>query len=178
MLDATALGQGAAAVHTNSVALGANTTTTAANQVNVGGRTIGGVAAGVLATDAVNFGQLTSINSALTSESAARQAADLALDGRVDTLELVALDFGDDLRRVDRRASAGTATAIALGGNAFLPDKKFNLTGNMGLYRGAYAGAIQVGAMISPNAAVNAGVAKGFNRGGKVGARVGFTFGW
>ena len=94
-------------------------------------------------------------------------------------------DFGDavaDLEgridRVDRRASAGTATAIALSGNSFLPGKSFNLTGNLGTYRGAHAGALQIGAMVSESAAINAGVAKGFNKGGKVGARVGFTIGW
>ncbi len=70
------------------------------------------------------------------------------------------------------------AVAIALSGNSFLPGKQFNVTGNVGTYRGAYAAALQVGAMVSESAAVNAGIAKGFNRDGKVGARVGFTFGW
>ena len=165
--NSTAIGAQAVATHTNSVALGAGTATTADNQVHVGGRTIGGVAAGVAATDAVNVSPLNAISVVATG-----------LDTRIDALEAIALDFDEDLDRIDDRASAGTATAIALGGNAFLPDKQFNLTGNMGLYRGAYAGAIQVGAMVSPNAAFNAGVAKGFNKGGKLGARVGFTFGW
>jgi hypothetical protein len=65
-----------------------------------------------------------------------------------------------------------------MSGNAFLPDKQFNLTGNVGYYEGAVAGAIQVGAMVSPNAAFNAGVATNFNKEGGVGARAGFTLGW
>jgi hypothetical protein len=65
-----------------------------------------------------------------------------------------------------------------MSGNAFLPDKQFNLTGNVGYYEGAVAGAIQVGAMVSPNTAFNAGVATNFNKEGGVGARAGFTFGW
>ena len=68
--------------------------------------------------------------------------------------------------------------AIALSGNAFIPGKTFNLTGNVGPYRGAVAGSMQVGVMVSPNAAFNAGIATGFNKKGKVGARAGFTFGW
>jgi hypothetical protein len=60
----------------------------------------------------------------------------------------------------------------------FLPGKTFNLTGNVGAYRGAVAAALQFGAMVSENAAVNAGIAKGFNKNGKTGLRAGFTFGW
>jgi len=90
----------------------------------------------------------------------------------------VSLDLGKRIDRVDRQASAGTASAIALSGNSFLPGKSFNLTGNVGTYRGAVAMALQVGAMVSPNVALNAGVAKGLNKNGKVGARAGFTVGW
>jgi hypothetical protein len=60
----------------------------------------------------------------------------------------------------------------------FLPGKSFNLTGNVGAYRGAVAGAIQLGALVSDMVAVNAGVAHGFNKGGKTAIRAGFTLGW
>ena len=156
--------------HTGSVAIGSGTATTAANQVHVGGRTVSGVAAGSLSatsTEAVNGSQLFATNQAVSG-----------LDTRVDALESLALDFDDRLDRVDDRASAGTAVAIALGGNGFIPGKQFNITGNVGTYRGASAGALQIGAMIGENMAVNAGIATGFNKGGKVGARAGITFGW
>ena len=48
------------ATGTNSVALGSDTTTSRANTVSVGGRTISDLAPGVLGTDAVNVNQLNS----------------------------------------------------------------------------------------------------------------------
>ena len=67
---------------------------------------------------------------------------------------------------------------MALSGAMFLPGKSFNLTANMGAYRGAVAGALQFGALVSEAVAVNAGVAHGFNKGGKTALRAGFSFGW
>ena len=121
----------------------------------------------------------------LQSEANARAAADLslatqigtlggqvdALAGRVDTLE-------SRVDKLDRKMAASTAVAVAMGGNAFLPNMKFNLTANVATYDGAQAGAFQMGAMVSDNVAVNAGVATSFNKGGKVAGRVGFTVGW
>jgi hypothetical protein len=60
----------------------------------------------------------------------------------------------------------------------FLPGKTFNLTGNVGAYRGAVAGAMQIGALVGDSVAINAGVAHGFNKGGKTALRAGFTVGW
>lgn len=175
---AVALGNQTTASHANSVAIGNGTSTTAANQVNVGGRTIGGVAAGVAATDAVNVSQLTAATGGITTNITALQAADAGFDTRIDTLEAVALSFDEDLDRIDDRASAGTAAAVALSGAMFLPGKSFNLTGNVGSYRGAHAAALQFGALVSENIAVNAGVAHGFNKGGKTALRAGLTIGW
>ena len=169
-VDAVAIGEASVASHANSVALGAGSVTTADNQVNVGGRTIGGLAAGELSatsTDAVNGSQLYATNQAVA-----------AMDTRVDALELMAVDFDEDLRSLDRKLDGSTAVAIAMSGNAFLPNKSFNLTGNVGYYQGAVAGALQIGALVSPNAAFNAGVSTNFNKKGGVGARAGFTFGW
>lgn len=162
--NGVALGNYAAVNHANSVALGANTTTTAANQVNVGGRTIGSLAPGVLGTDAVNVNQLNAAAAGLAGDIADLQDFDLVLADRID--------------RTDDRARAGTAVAIAMGGALFLPDKKVNITGNVGTYRRAWAGALNVGALVGDSFALNAGVGKGFNKNGKVGARAGFTFGW
>ena len=41
---------------------------------------------------------------------------------------------------------AGTATAIALGGTAILPDTNFTLAGNVGFYQGAQALAVNAAA--------------------------------
>jgi len=121
----------------------------------------------------------------LQSEANARAAADLALGtqinalgaqldtltGRVDTLET-------RVDKLDRKVAASTAIAVAMSGNSFLPNTKFNLTANVSTYDGAQAGAFQMGAMLSDNVAVNAGVATSFNKGGKTAGRVGFTVGW
>ena len=175
--NGVAIGNGASnGVFTNSVALGAASVNTANNQVTVGGQTaatarvVTGVAAGAVSAtsfDAVNGSQLFAVTqdiTALENDVALLFLEDIAINNRID-------DAND-------RAASGSAVAIAMGGAMFLPDKTFNLTGNMGLYRGAWAGAMNVGAMISPNAAINAGIGAGFNKKGKVGARAGFTFGW
>ena len=173
-----AIGSGASdGGHNNSVALGAGSVATADNQVNVGGRTIEGLVAVTPVANgnaAATTGQLYATNQAV----AANTAAIGALDQRLDVLEGMALDFGDKLDKLDRRSSAGTATAIALSGNSFLPGKSFNLTGNVGTYRGAVAMALQLGALVGENVALNAGVAKSLNKSGKLGARAGFTVGW
>lgn len=98
---------------------------------------------------------------ALTSEHT-RQIADL--NGRVD--------------RLDEKVASSTATAIAMGGGAFLPDMKFNLSANVATYDGAQAIAASLGYRVSDNFAVTASVGGGLNKGGKVGGRVGFIFGW
>ena len=114
----------------------------------------------------------------LAAETAARIAADSALDGRVDALETITANLDERFDDVADRSDAGTAAAVALSGAMFLPGKSFNLTGNVGAYRGAVAGAIQLGALVSDMVALNAGVAHGFNKGGKTAIRAGFTLGW
>jgi hypothetical protein len=101
-----------------------------------------------------------------------------ALDGRVDALEAITANLDERFDDVADRADAGTAVAVALSGAMFLPGKTFNLTGNVGAYRGAVAGAMQIGALVSESVALNAGVAHGFNKHGKTAVRAGFTFGW
>lgn len=163
-VNSGAIGQGATATHANSVALGNGTATTAINQVHVGGRTIGGVNAGVALTDAVNVSQLNAATAGIAADISGLEAMDAILANRIDD--------------VDDRSSSGSAVAIAMGGAAFLPDKPFNISGNLGFYRGAWAGAMNINALISPNAAINAGLGAGFNKKGKVGGRVGFTYGF
>ena len=114
----------------------------------------------------------------LTTETNARIAADTAigsqvnaLEGRVGLIETRLSDFDD-------RISSSTATAIALGGMAFLPDTKFNLAIAAGFYEGAQAIAANIGYRVTDNVAIIAGVGGGLNKSGKVGGRVGVIFGW
>ena len=100
----------------------------------------------------------------ITDEQNARIAADNAINARIDDL--------------DDRVSSSTATAIALGGMGFLPDTRFNLAGNVGIYEGAQAIAVNAGVRVSDSFAITGGVGGGLNKGGKVGGRVGFIFGW
>ena len=176
---ATAVGAGAHATAENSVALGAGSTATEANTVSVGSTTvqrrITNVADGVNATDAATVGQMQAGHSAIQGQVAALAAHH---DDRLTALEGLALDVHADLRQLDRKIAGSTATAIAMGGAAFLPGKRVNLTGNVATYDGAVAGALQVGALVSDSFAVSAGVATNFNKRGEVGARAGFTFGW
>ncbi len=187
-----AIGNGASnAVFANSVALGAGSVNTAANQVSVGGRTISGVNAGTLSaasTEAVNGSQLFATNANVTANTTAItaiQAVNTTQAGQITTLQgnvadLQAQDIllANHIRRTDRRASGGTSVAIAMGGAMFLPDKTFNLTGNVGLYRSQILAAVNLGAMVGSSAAFNAGIGSGFNNNGRFGARAGFTFGW
>ena len=69
-----------------------------------------------------------------------------ALDLRMDALAQVAFDLAAEIREGrSGEIDGSTAVAIAMSGNAFLPDKKVNITGNVGSYRGAWAGALQIG---------------------------------
>ena len=80
-------------------------------------------------TEAVNGSQLFATNANITSDTTA------ITNLRTDVADLQAQDIllANHIRRTDRRASGGTAVAIAIGGAMFLPDKTFNLTGNVGL---------------------------------------------
>ena len=74
--------------------------------------------------------------------------------------------------------ASSTATAIALGGNAILPDVNFTLAGNMGFYNGATAVSINAAGKVSSNVYLTAAVGGGLNKQGKVGGRVGVVFGF
>ena len=128
----------------------------------------------------------TAIGTRITTESNARVAADLAesnariasdnaLGSRI-TDETNARIAADDVLR-DQIASS-TATAIALGGNAILPDANFTLAGNMGFYNGATAVSINAAGKVGSNTYLTAAVGGGLNKQGKVGGRVGVVFGF
>lgn len=117
----------------------------------------------------------TANTTAIANEVTARVAADNALGARIttETNERIAAD--NVLR--DQIASS-TATAIAMGGAALLPDMGFTLSGNIAVYEGAQAMALNAAAKVGANAYVTAAVGGGLNKNGSVGGRVGFVFGF
>lgn len=175
-------------VSADGVSVTGNLTALGGANINMGGNQVHNVAAGTAGTDAVNLNQLNAVTGNVTAiqttvtthttQITALQAADMALDVRMDAMELLAEGLDERIGKVDDRASAGTAAAVALSGAMFLPGKTFNLTGNVGSYRGAHAAALQFGALVSDNVAINAGIGHGFNKGGKTALRAGFTIGW
>lgn len=97
----TAIGEGAQAVGQNAVALGSGSVADRDNTVSIGSvgseRQLTNVAAGVLDTDGVNMGQLKD----------ARDWAARYMDEKASMLER-------RIDKVDRRAAAGSASAIAM----------------------------------------------------------------
>ena len=96
-----------------------------------------------------------------------------ALDTRVARME----NNLADLNRGLRRAYAGTAGAIAMGGTMIPADQHLAVSFNLATFRGqqGYSGAIV--ARVSQNVWVNAAAAGSTQR-GSTGGRVGMTFGW
>jgi autotransporter adhesin len=144
--DSTALGNNASATHGNSVALGAGSATTVGAQtgynaayvgssnstgeVNMGGRTITGVAPGIAPTDAVNVSQL---NAGVTS---AVSQANAYTDSRLAELD-------NDVWTMERGYRGATSSAMAMAGmpQAYLPGKSMLAVG-FGGYQGEYGMAV------------------------------------
>src|SRR5690606_6907367 len=87
-------------------------------EVNVGGRTVTGVAPGIAGTDAVNVNQLNAgVNHAIG-------AANAYTDGRINQIE-------GDLWTIDRGYRGATASAMAMAGlpQAYLPGKSMLAVG-------------------------------------------------
>ena len=140
--NSTAIGQGATASHDNSVALGRGSATTVGAQrgynaayvgrsdstgeVNVGGRTISGVAAGIAGTDAVNVNQLDA-------------GVDYAIDQANAYTDSRFNRFEGDMWNLERGYRGGTASAMAMAGlpQAYLPGKSM-LSVGFGGYQGEY----------------------------------------
>jgi len=134
-----------------------------AGAVTVNGSTgrITGLTAGVANSDAVNVGQM---NTAISTAIAGVNSSISSLSSLVEANR--------------KRSDAGIATAVALSGGTFLPDKKFNLTANIGAFRDEVAIAGQLGILVNENVALNAGVATSFHSYGGTAVRGGVTFGF
>ncbi|HSX65473.1 MAG TPA: YadA-like family protein, partial [Pseudoxanthomonas sp.] len=144
--NSTALGNGATVTHGNSVALGSGSATTVGAQnnynaayvggssstgeVNVGGRTITGVAPGIAGTDAVNVNQLNAgVDHAITT-------ANQYTDSRLAQLD-------NDVWTLERGYRGATSAAMAMSGlpQAYLPGKSMLAVG-FGGYQGEYGMAV------------------------------------
>lgn len=140
--NSTAIGQGAVASHDNSVALGRGSattvgaqrgynaayvgTSTSTGEVNIGGRTLSGVAPGIAGTDAVNVNQLNA------GVDYAINQANAYTDNRFN-------QFEGDMWNLERGYRGGTASAMAMAGlpQAYLPGKSM-LSVAFGGYQGEY----------------------------------------
>lgn len=130
--------------------------------------------------------RVTTVANAVSKETADRIAADtannnarIAEDKRLNDLITAEgqarVAMNSELRD---RISSSTATAIALGGAALLPDMGFTLSGNVAFYEGAQAVALNAAAKIGPNAYLTAAAGGGLNKKGNMGGRVGFVIGF
>jgi autotransporter adhesin len=148
------------------VALGAGSTVTANNQVNVGGRTVSGVAAGAVtatSTDAVNGAQLYATNQAI----AAISTNVAGLQGQIDDLV--------DVQRHDRKeARRGVAAAVALT-EAPMPSRDGGVSYSLhgATYRGQYAVGGSLKYRINRSVAIDAGASFAGNKDTAV--RAGFS---
>ncbi len=140
-LNGLAIGAGAQVTHANSVALGAGSATTVGAQsgynaayvgssnstgeVNVGGRTITGVAPGIAGTDAVNVDQLKagvdSANEYTNTQISTVNTRIDNLDNRVTNIEGDITDIKGDITNIDNRVTdiEGTVTNISNTVNQF-----------------------------------------------------------
>jgi hypothetical protein len=114
------------------------------------------------------------LGTGLRNETARATAVESSLAQSIgaETLGRVA-----DVARLSRQFKAGTAAAVALGGNVFIPGKTMNVTVNVGTYRGESAISVQGGYVLKPNIYVNMGLSSA-TRGGGTAARTGLTLGW
>lgn len=153
--------------HSTSItALGITTTgTISATGFNANGGRLTQIGDAIAISDGVNLGQVNSIVAASNTE----------LRNVITTSHK---QLQDQIDKNRRRADAGTATAVALSGGTFLPNKKLNFTVNLGGYRGETAIAGQVNYLISENVAVNAGVAQSFSSHGGTAWRGGMSIGF
>src|SRR5690606_42154413 len=175
-------GNASSATGDGAVAIGDGAVASRAGQIAHGNNGSSYTLAG-LASDASNQAQQGAVRLVTTDLGGNLGALDLAvtalrgLGGRVGALEgqVVALDAA--IVRQARRADAGIAAAMALGGTVMPPDMTVAISFNLATYRGqqGFSGAIV--ARVSDHVWVSGGVAASTVR-GTTGGRAGITFGW
>uniref|UniRef100_UPI0024DE2708 YadA-like family protein n=1 Tax=Parerythrobacter aestuarii TaxID=3020909 RepID=UPI0024DE2708 len=196
---ATAVGREANAGFDNSTAIGYQATTTAANQVTLGGTgssvRIGDVAAstaaqsgpveavtvdgnGVLGTTAVaSAAAVRDVQAGLGYLAAVSDQQFSALSGRVSGLENGFANVNFRLDELDESTSGGIAAAMAFGGTMIVPESNVSVSVNASTYQGEQGFAGTVTARVAPKVYVSAGVAGSTAR-NSTGGRVGVAFGF
>ena len=169
-IGSTALGNTASATADGSVALGQGSIANQANTVSVGAvgteRRIVNVAAGTAATDAVNLGQLTAVNTSLSNSLASLSD---------DTFELFQL--ANRNRKDIRDANEGVAMALAMDTPAIPAGAHVAVTGGLGYFKNRVSFASAISVAVGRMSSVSAGLGYGIN-GKEIGARAGFQLAW
>ena len=193
------VGANATAAFTNSTAIGTGATTTAANQVTIGGTgsaiRIGDMAAstaaqsgpveavtvdasGVLGTTAVaSMAAVQDLRMGIDYIAAVTDAQFNALTGRVSSVENGLANVNFRLEEMNEGFSGGIAAAAALGSAIAMPDKSFVLAGNVANYNGEQGYALNLTGRVNNNLAIGAGIA-GNTGDGEVIAQAGFAVGF
>jgi hypothetical protein len=156
-------------------ALSARVTTETSRATAAEGAEITARAAAISAEQDARSSADAALGVRVTGETTRATNAETALGGRIDTTNTRITILTE---QVKKDIAAATAVSVALGGNSFLPGKKFNLTVNVGSYDGESALAAQFGYMVNDSLAINGGVASGFGSGSSTAVRGGFTYGW
>ena len=181
---AIAIGGMATASATGSVAIGAGSVANQAGTVSVGKvgaeRRIVNVAAGTAVTDAVNFGQLTGVQTTLQtnintlSSTIGSQGAAI---GALQTDTVTLFDLTDRLRGDVKDANEGVAMALAMDSPNVPAGAKFALSGGVGYFKNRAAFAAAISAAVGEMSSVSGGLGYGFDS-KEVGARAGFQIAW
>lgn len=149
-----------------------------------------GQIAAIQATDTRQDGQITAIQATDTRQDAqitAIQAVDAQQTAQITTLQDQVRGIQGDIAglRQDigglhqdiRRANAGIAAAVALGGTMVVPDSKVSVSFNLATYRGQQGYSAALVGQLAPRIYANVGVAGSTVRGSSTG-RVGIAFGF
>ena len=119
----------------------------------------------------------SAMTAAIALSACAAPAANAPASGGAAPAAQANQDINFLVRTDIRKAYAGTAVAIALGGTMMPPDMKVAVSFNLATFRGEKAFAASVVARVSPRIWFNAGAA-GSSQRGSTGGRAGVTFGW
>jgi hypothetical protein len=175
---AIALGAGATSQGQNSVAIGTGSFASRVNQISLGSTdstyTMAGLASPT--SQAAQVGETRFISTDAAGNLAASNVgpnAIMTLQARTGTLEGQVTQLQNGLRRAD----AGTAIALAMGGTMMPPDMRVAMSFNLATYNGQRGFSASVVARASRHVYFNAGAATGTVR-GSTGGRAGVTIGW
>lgn len=187
--NAIALGNAAVASAAGSVAIGPGAEASRADQMALGGArstyTLRGINSeasrlaqqgalrlvtadglGNLGTAAFDFGQLDRLNQRVG-----------VMEDRITAFAAQLAQTNNNMQQAERRANAGIAAAMALGGTVMPADMKVSVSFNLATFRGQQGFSGAAVARVSDHVWLSGGVAGSTQR-GSTGGRVGVTFGW